>query len=94
MKKQELYVIHRLDGHGARESARRAGFEHGVPSQGARRLWRAAQLARMSGGCKDALIDAKIRDHRRRLAEARALKRACDLIEARIPADPKGVATG
>ena len=37
--KREQYVLARLEGHGTREAARRAGFSGGAPSPGARRLW-------------------------------------------------------
>lgn len=76
---QDAYVRHRLDGMGARDAAEAAGFSGGVPSPGARRLWEAAQLARMIK-CDVGIIDLRIEEHRKRLRDALRLKRACRLM--------------
>lgn len=40
MTKAEMYVVARLAGKGTRAAARHAGYARGVPSEGARKLWR------------------------------------------------------
>ena len=68
------YVRWRLKGKGAREAARRAGFRAGVPSAGARYLWKVTETVQEVQGL-EAAAARESKDMRQRVRHLRASAR-------------------
>ncbi|MFB6351802.1 MAG: hypothetical protein ABEN55_21650 [Bradymonadaceae bacterium] len=71
--KREKYVLFRLDGYGAREAARRAGLAGGVPSPGARQLWKMVRAERGDDPSERAgQLRRKLRRHNEEIRQLQA----------------------
>lgn len=75
----EVYVRFRLEGLGAREAARDAGYAHGVPSARARQIFEAACKVRGNPEA-DRWVRKRLEELEAEVAELRALKAAIDVI--------------
>lgn len=75
----EVYVHLRLEGLGAREAARDAGYAHGVPSSRARKIYEAARKVKGNSEA-ERWVTKRLEQLEGELAELRALKAAIDVI--------------
>lgn len=86
LTKEERYVIVRAENEGisGREAARRVGFSGGVPSPGARELWRKYQMVRDfgQGQMYRSMMERKLEEAQRKYHDIQTTLRAFDLVES------------
>jgi 2-methylcitrate dehydratase PrpD len=75
-----VYVRHRVEGRGSRESARLAGYAHGVPTAKALGLWDAYQRVRGHHPSDLAHIPARLEEMRQKVRELSYLCEALELM--------------